>query len=211
VSGSEVTGGLPAGSGDDEAAWRDLVARFDAPVLADKTWPEREDLATADPDGSNRDGTGSDGTGSDAADRDAGDRDSGGGDAGEREERTGSSRAARAETDTLPGFGPLPASETVTFSSAPRDWTEVPAPEDEHFIPPPPPPLPSIDPVTKGAWAALFGGPAYLLIATAAGWTVPGIAAFCAVAAFVGGFAVLVLRMDDGPRDSGGPDDGAVV
>ena len=78
-------------------------------------------------------------------------------------------------------------------------------------MPPPPPPLPRLDPVTKGAWLALFGGPLYLLIATAVGWNVSGLAAFLAVAAFVGGFAVLVLRMDSGgPRDSG-PDDGAVV
>src|SRR5215472_13647723 len=74
-----------------------------------------------------------------------------------------------------------------------------------------PPPLPKLDPVTKGAWVALFGGPLYLLIATAVGGGVSGLAAFLSVAAFVGGFAILVLRMDNGgPRDSG-PDDGAVV
>jgi hypothetical protein len=81
--------------------------------------------------------------------------------------------------------------------------------DDEHFIPPPPPPLPKLDPVTKGAWAALFGGPGYLVVATAAGWSVPGIAAFCAVAAFVTGFAILVLRMNDSPGPGpDGPDDG---
>ena len=78
--------------------------------------------------------------------------------------------------------------------------------DDEHYIPPAPPPLPKLDPVAKGAWAALFGGPGYLVVATAAGWSVSGLAAFCAVAAFVAGFAILVLRMHDpGP---GGPDDG---
>ena len=78
--------------------------------------------------------------------------------------------------------------------------------EDEHYVPPAPPPLPRLDPVAKGAWAALFGGPGYLVVATAAGWSVSGLAAFCAVAAFVAGFAILVLRMHDpGP---GGPDDG---
>jgi hypothetical protein len=85
-------------------------------------------------------------------------------------------------------------------------------PDDEHFVPPTPPPLPRLDPVTKGAWAALFGGPGYLVLATAAGWSIPALAAFCAVAAFVAGFAVLVLRMH-GP-ESEGPDDndnGAVV
>jgi hypothetical protein len=84
--------------------------------------------------------------------------------------------------------------------------------EDEHFIPPAPPPLPTLDPVAKGAWAALFGGPGYLVVATALGWSVPGFAAFCAVAAFVTGFAILVLRLNDpGPGGPDDGDDGAVV
>ena len=103
----------------------------------------------------------------------------------------------------------LPPASAAT--KGPRDWPTAASEEDEHFVPPPPPPLPKVDPITKGAWLALFGGPAYLLIATALGWTIPGIAAFCAVAAFVGGFAVLVLRMDDRPPTDSGPDDGAVV
>ncbi len=84
--------------------------------------------------------------------------------------------------------------------------------DDEHFIPPAPPPLPSLDPIAKGAWAALFGGPGYLVVATAAGWSVSGIAAFFAVAAFVTGFAILVLRMNEpGPGGPDDGDDGAVV
>ena len=84
--------------------------------------------------------------------------------------------------------------------------------EEGHFIPPAPPPLPSLDPIAKGAWAALFGGPGYLVVATAAGWSVSGIAAFCAVAAFVTGFAILVLRMNEpGPGGPDDGDDGAVV
>lgn len=80
--------------------------------------------------------------------------------------------------------------------------------DDDHYIPPPPPPLPSGDPVTRSAWAALLGGPLYLLFTVLLGWEVPGWAAFLAVAAFIGGFVTLVLRMGDDPR---GPDDGAVV
>ena len=39
-----------------------------------------------------------------------------------------------------------------------------------------------------------------------------GIAAFCAVAAFVAGFAILVLRMNEpGPGGPDDDDDGAVV
>jgi hypothetical protein len=84
--------------------------------------------------------------------------------------------------------------------------------DDEHFVPPPPPPLPQLDSLAKGAWVALFGGPIYLVVATAAGWSVSGIAAFCAVAAFVTGFAILVLRMNEaGPGGPDDGDDGAVV
>ena len=90
-----------------------------------------------------------------------------------------------------------------------------PAPSDPRgdgeFVPPEPPPLPALSPMAKGAWAALFGGPGYLLVATLAGWAVPGWAAFLAVAAFVGGFAVLVIQMGDRPPRDSGPDDGAVV
>ena len=83
--------------------------------------------------------------------------------------------------------------------------------DDGEFVPPVPPPLPSLDPVAKGAWAALFGGPGYLLLATMVGWAIPGWAAFLAVAAFVGGFATLVVSMGDKPPRDSGPDDGAVV
>jgi hypothetical protein len=106
---------------------------------------------------------------------------------------------------------------TRRLSRTPAEWVPVrPTPAEEedegHFVPPEPPPLPTLDPVTKGAWAALFGGPGYLMIATALHWSVPGYAAFFAVAAFVTGFALLVIRMNDpGPGGPDDGDDGAVV
>ncbi|MET7327056.1 hypothetical protein [Nonomuraea sp. NPDC005650] len=84
--------------------------------------------------------------------------------------------------------------------------------EDEgHFEPPPPPPLPKLDLATKLAWVALFGGPAYLLVAAMASWHMEGWALFTAVAAFIGGFVALVVRMGDGPPNDSGWDDGAVL
>ncbi|MEO3789873.1 hypothetical protein ABGB14_06650 [Nonomuraea sp. B10E15] len=85
--------------------------------------------------------------------------------------------------------------------------------EDEgHFVPPPPPPLPKLDLPTKLAWVALFGGPAYLLVAAMANWHMEGWALFTAVAAFIGGFVALVVRMGDGPpSNDSGWDDGAVL
>jgi hypothetical protein len=94
---------------------------------------------------------------------------------------------------------------------SPRSWVAPDNEEDEHYIPPPPPPLPSMSPVTKGAWVALFGGPGYLLVATLASWSVAGWALFLAIAAFIGGFTVLALRLGDRPDDGSDPDDGAVV
>ncbi|MGE5285992.1 MAG: hypothetical protein ACM3ML_02085 [Micromonosporaceae bacterium] len=116
---------------------------------------------------------------------------------------TDSARVIRpAETGTAHG----------TLTPASGEHVTGPADDpDDHYIPPPPPPLPRLDNVAKGAWLALFGGPAYLLIATIADWTVSAPAAFVAVAAFVGGFITLVLRMSDEDRDDSDPGNGAVV
>lgn len=82
---------------------------------------------------------------------------------------------------------------------------------DDHFVPPPPPPLPRGDTTSRLAWAGLLGGPLLLLGSMLLGQRLPGWLAFCAVAAFIAGFVVLVVRMGDGPSGGSGPDDGAVV
>jgi hypothetical protein len=124
-------------------------------------------------------------------------------------------------TGLLPDAGPaadgrfvLPGHRSVDLPSpaGPRSWSAPDEDDDEgHYTPPPPPPLPALAPGQKAAWTGLFGGPGYLLVATLAGWSVPGWALFLAIAAFVGGFTVLVLRQGDRPDDDSGPDDGAVV
>ena len=47
VPGGTGTGGNATGGGGDEAAWLDLVARFDTPAPdgVQPPWPDREDLA----------------------------------------------------------------------------------------------------------------------------------------------------------------------
>ncbi|MFG1999911.1 hypothetical protein ACGFNU_12260 [Spirillospora sp. NPDC048911] len=104
--------------------------------------------------------------------------------------------------------GRLPRARVIKSADEEEEEEFPEADDDGHYVPPPPPPLPSADPLTKGAWIALIGGPVYLLITVVLNWEVPGWAAFLAVAAFIGGFVTLVLRMGDEPRD---PDDGAVV
>jgi hypothetical protein len=218
---------------DEDATWRDLVARLETPTttVGPVPWPDRENVPRPRPQAA---------YGADAA---APGEDGGPGvdnaatqepqeDADPRTRRVEGIRGfdddgvrGAFDTDTMPG-----ATAPDVIQGAPerraaahgtrarriraRRAPQEPAPEDEgeHFVPPPPPPLPKLDPVTKGAWAALFGGPGYLIVATAAGWSVPGIAAFCAVAAFITGFAILVLRMNDpGPSGPDDGDDGAVV
>ena len=201
-----------SGENEEEAAWLDLIAHYDAPTGAgtgtsSRPWPERENLAE------NNSATM---PGTSQVTR-----------APEAPQAKGGTRRAPADQP----FGADVTSPTEPDLTAPRqpDWPgepgrgranpgprppatpATPGMQEEHYFPPPPPPLPKLDPLTKGAWAALFGGPAYLLIATAVGWTVPAVAAFFAIGAFVGGFAVLVMRMGDEPRDGDGPDDGAVV
>ena len=235
---------------DEDATWRDLVARFETPTTTagPVPWPDRENVPRPRPESAH---------GADAADVSPGTRGTSGSpaapapgeDGGPDGDNTGSQEPqedadARTrgveggirgfddegvrgafDTDAMPGATApdviqgarerRPAAHgTRARRIRARRAPQEPAPEDdgEHFVPPPPLPLPKLDPVTKGAWAALFGGPGYLVVATAAGWSVPGIAAFCAVAAFVTGFAILVLRMNEpGPGGPDDGDDGAVV
>src|SRR5712692_3968999 len=68
---------------------------------------------------------------------------------------------------------------------------------DEYFVPPQVGPLPAADAVTRGAWVALFGGPAYLFVASLFGWQLSGWSELAAILAFVAGFLVLVFRLGD--------------
>jgi hypothetical protein len=88
---------------------------------------------------------------------------------------------------------------------------EPPAPAEDHFEPPPPPPLPAVDRVDRFAWAAVLGGPLFLMVATVFDADISGWPGFLALCAFVGGFVTLVARMKDRPPADLGGDDGAVV
>ena len=256
---------------DEDAAWRDLVARFEEPTTAigPTPWPDRENvLGPRSPAAQGPDGTGgtpgadgAQGTETELGDFGTGEAQgspeaSGPEDTDEVEGAGGPDGTAGARgteglhgpdgargVEGIRGFddegvrgafdadGRPGTSEPDVIQAPQRDRRTAshgtrarrirarkapppPGPEDSegHFIPPAPPPLPSLDPIAKGAWVALFGGPGYLVLATALGWSVSGIAAFCAVAAFVTGFAILVLRMNEpGPGGPDDGDDGAVV
>lgn len=130
--------------------------------------------------------------------------------------------------ETTSAGQPWPDRENVPAEDAPQQVkAETPAPaqeepapaaedhddggESDHYIPPPPPPLPKMDAGTRVAWLALFGGPAYLLLAALLSWPMDGWIVFAAIAAFIGGFVALIVRMGDGPPPDSGWDDGAII
>jgi hypothetical protein len=192
----------------EEAAWRDLVAHYAMPAVADGVpapWPTREDLPG--PGAQGQEPPGQDAGGPDTADLDVTGLDMAGPEGPGRDETEPPGPRRGAAPAPFGGMPPGPPQIRIVRPASPAP----PPGDDDHFVPPVPPPLPRLDPVAKGAWVALFGGPLYLLIAVMAGWQVPNWAAFCAVAAFVGGFATLVVRMGDRPSQDDGPDDGAVV
>jgi hypothetical protein len=215
-------------AGDEEATWRDLVAQYTTPAAADGVapWPVREELSGARPappgapgpagtpgpmgitDERGASGARDPGTGHDPV---AGGAPGNGAQAGPHAdgEDPDAVQPPPRGWDPVPGVIPAPPQTRIVRPAVPAPLP--PAGDDEHYVPPAPPPLPRLDPVSKGAWVALFGGPGYLLLAVLLGWVVPSWAGFCAVAAFVGGFATLVVRMGDRPPGDSGPDDGAVV
>jgi hypothetical protein len=103
---------------------------------------------------------------------------------------------------------PLDRARVIRFVGDPRSYSP-PEEEDEPYVAAPLPPA-RMDAVSKGAWVALIGGPGYLLLGTLLQWTISGTEALVAIAAFIAGFVILVLKMGDRPpRDE--DDDGAVV
>jgi len=112
---------------------------------------------------------------------------------------------------------PLDGDDTEDGAAQPgQAWPDRDAPNEnaaatDRYVPPRVAPLPKLDPVARGAWTALFGGPGYLFVATMLQWRVPGWAELASIVAFIAGFVVLVSRLGDGPSRRDGPDQGAVV
>jgi hypothetical protein len=194
MSGPGDVGGEVSG---DEAAWRDLIARFDSPATQateEVPWPASEDLpdsgvpASALPDSGAPDGGRPDGGVPDAG----------------RPTEPGASG-----TRSVEGYVPPEGMRIIRFTSDPRAYS-APEEPDEPYVPEPLPPPARMDAVSKGAWVALICGPGYLLLGTVLQWSISGTEALVAIAAFIAGFVILVVKMGDRPpRDD--DDDGAVV
>lgn len=200
-------------SGDD-AAWRELIAQYELPASPDPDaapWPERENLSPPAtsllPPGPEQPGPEkTDTTGETESPEPADTPESGPAGA----ESSGAGPAGADLDQRSPAAGGDLTRVIRPASPVWRPATDAAEEEDDRYIPPPPPPLPRLDSVAKGAWVAVIGGPLYLLIATILGWQVSGVAALAAVAAFIGGFTVMIFRMGDGSSRGDG-DNGAVL
>lgn len=154
------------GGVDVEAAWADIVARWETAGDETGSWPASENA----------------------------------------DERADDVRPA-GEEDVTDDWGRVPShvgGERV------REAASVPEPDDdERYVPPDPPPLSRGDLITTLAWVGVLGSPLFFLL-TALFWrSVPQILVLGGIAAFVGGFATLVVRMPS--RRDPDDDDGAVV
>ena len=230
MSGPGDIGGEVSG---DEAAWRDLIARFDVPTDRTTTvvpWPAMEDL----PDPASRAGVPAglaEPHGSPAepapnpaeAERGTTDRSGQAADAsGQALDPPGWTTDRTARTTDSPGASdqiggpvtsfaiPVDRTRVIRPAGAPRSYTP-PEEDDEPYVPAPLPPPAKLDTASKAALAGVLGGPGYLLVASMfLHWTISAEAALIAVAAFVGGFVTLIVKLGD-RSDRDDDDDGAVL
>ena len=119
----------------------------------------------------------------------------------------------RAELEDEPQGGPTtaepPRQERLERLFRPLPQPAQPEEEpDDAFVPPTPPPLPKLPPDRLAAWAGLFGSPVILLVCLVLGIHLAPWLGYLLVAAFLGGFGYLVVKMPRG-RDIDPWDDGA--
>lgn len=185
--------------GRDQETWRDLVARLEIPAFIEPTdapWPDRENLhpkttlAAASPAACTTpaDQVSSAATSEgDQAEPEASKPDPAPEAPSPRPTPADRSRVIRPAgfTRFCEPIGPASTppgrqanSETTADQASPagpRDYAVADEDDlDDRYIPPPVPPQPKLDPVAKGAWLALFGGPGYLLVATLLNWQLAG-------------------------------------
>jgi hypothetical protein len=185
--------------GSEEAAWRELIAQFDTPEgepSAVAPWPSAEDLPADAGDRTPGQDTMPDW---ELATRSGADADAGG---FADFDQSGNASARAADQ---------PAKLIRPTGNAWRAARVDDDPDDaDQYVPDPLPP-PQLEPVAKGAWAAVVGGPLYLLIGWVLGWDITGFGALLAVAATIGGFVILVLKLGDRPSRGDDDDHGAVL
>ncbi|MFD7626258.1 hypothetical protein ACFV7Q_09445 [Streptomyces sp. NPDC059851] len=116
---------------------------------------------------------------------------------------------------------PPPLGSSVVFApgvgmAGPRDHS-LADPDDDaddadegHFVQPEPE-LPPADTTAKFAWLAVVGGPVLLLVAVLLQWDMTWWLTTLGIGGFLGGFATLIARMQQGDDEDDDPGRGAVV
>jgi len=105
--------------------------------------------------------------------------------------------------EDLPPPPPQPAADEP-------DWFRADmAGANEGYVPPPPPPIPRPEPIRLAAWAGVLVSPLVLTVALIISWRLPTMLSFLLVGWFIGGFALLVWQLPQGPSDP--YDDGARI
>lgn len=184
--------------GSEEAAWRELIAQFDAPTAdpsAPAPWPTIEDLPGEPTD----------------------DRQPGQDTMPDWElaSRPGA-EAERADFDQAGNVSSRAADQPARLVRPTGNAWRAPqvdydAEAADRYMPDPLPPPRRLDPVAKGAWAAIVCGPLYLLAGWLLGWNITSFTAMLAIGAAIGGFVVLVLKLGDHPSRGDDDDHGAVL
>lgn len=178
-----------------DAAWAEIVARWDTAEPPVGAWPAQEDT---DPDAPTTPRPPARGP----------ERDVHG---WAQDQPRDPSRERPAGPPAAPA-GPAPQPPRAPAPLPHDGLDDVDRDEDagsEHYQPPPPPPLPRAGWRTWLPWAGVLGAPALLLLLVLVGQRPSGVPLLLAVAAFAAGFITLVARMP-ASRD-GDDDDGAVV
>jgi len=176
----------------DEAAWRDLIARFNLPAdpaLPSTPWPAREELG------------GSAGTADTVADQVI--------TPDQFEGQQAGPPGVRPRARPSGSYIPTDRTRVIRPAGDPRAYSP-PEEDDEQYVPTPLPPPAGLDAASKAALVGVLGGPGYLILSAFLHWTISATAAFVAVAAFIAGFVTLVVKLGDRPRRDD-DDDGAVV
>ncbi|NDZ80582.1 hypothetical protein G3I19_19025 [Streptomyces sp. SID10853] len=184
---------------DEEAVWAAIVAAYGeepADPAGTKPFKSVEDLALLE-EGVNADGA--------------------------REQEPGEPEPGKPDADAASGpasGSDRPLGSSVVFApgvGGPRDHS-LPEPSDDglgpsdegHFVQPDPE-LPEADVTAKFAWLAVVGGPVLMILAVVLGWDMTWWLATLGIGGFLGGFAVLVVRMGPEDDDEDDPGRGAVV
>jgi hypothetical protein len=210
MSGAGDTGGEVS---REEAVWRDLIARFDLPAdpaVTSVPWPAREDLSEPaeaklePPPGRHAAPSRPDlgGTADTVADPVVGPDQLGG--------QPAAPPGIRPWASPTGGYNPIDRTRVIRPAGDPRSYIP-PEEEDERYVPVPLPPPRRLDAMSRAALLGVIGGPGYLLVVSVfLHWSISPTAAFVAVAAFIGGFVTLVVKLGDRPRRDD-DDDGAVL